>query len=51
MPGIENFAPERTDTSNGLVADPSVALALFSSRRSCATISSSMAGVSLPPLV
>ena len=31
MPGIENFAPERTDTSSGFVASPSVAPAAFSS--------------------
>jgi hypothetical protein len=32
MPGIENLAPDRTDTSSGLVDEPRVALALFSSR-------------------
>ncbi len=25
MPGIENFAPDRTETSSGLSVDPSVA--------------------------
>ena len=29
MPGIENFAPERTETSSGLSVDPSVAPADF----------------------
>jgi hypothetical protein len=31
MPGIENLAPERTDTSSGLPVDPSVAPAALSS--------------------
>ena len=47
IPGIENFAPERTDTSSGLVGEPSVALALFSSFRTWLTISVSIAGVQL----
>jgi hypothetical protein len=29
MPGIENFAPDRTDTSSGLSVDPSLAPAAF----------------------
>jgi hypothetical protein len=33
MPGIENFAPERTETSSGFSVDPSVAPAAFSSFR------------------
>ena len=51
IPGIENFAPERTDTSSGLVVEPSVAPALFSSFLTWLTISLSIAGVSLPPLL
>ena len=39
MPGIENFAPERTDTSSGFSVDPSVAPAAFSSFFSCSAIS------------
>ena len=31
IPGIENFAPERTETSSGLSVEPSVAPAAFSS--------------------
>ena len=31
MPGIENFAPERTETSSGFSVEPSVAPAAFSS--------------------
>ncbi len=49
MPGIENFAPDRTDTSSGFSVEPKVAPAAFSSLRTLATISSSMAGVSLRP--
>jgi|GEM_PF-5808102 len=30
MPGIEARAPERTDTSNGLVASPNLAPTIFS---------------------
>ena len=47
MPGIENFAPERTDTSSGFFVEPSSAPAAFSSLRSCATISVSMFAGSL----
>jgi len=43
MPGIENFAPERTDTSSGCSADPSVAPAVFSSLRTWSAISRSIA--------
>ena len=49
IPGIENFAPERTETSNGLVAEPSAAPAAFSSFFTFSSISLSMAGVSFPP--
>ena len=44
MPGIENFAPERTDTSSGLSVDPSVAPAAFSSFSRFSSISRSIAG-------
>ena len=47
MPGIENFAPERTDTSSGFLIDPRVAPAAFSSLRSWVTISVSMLSGSL----
>jgi hypothetical protein len=50
IPGIENLAPERTETSSGFFDEPSVALALFSSFFTWLTISVSIAGVSLPPL-
>ena len=43
IPGIENFAPERTETSSGLSVDPSVAPAAFSSFLTCSSISRSMA--------
>ena len=43
MPGIENFAPERTDTSSGFSVDPSVAPAAFSSFFRCSSISRSIA--------
>ena len=43
MPGIENFAPERTDTSSGLSVEPSVAPAAFSSFFRCSAISRSIA--------
>ena len=42
MPGIENFAPERTETSSGFSVEPSVAPAAFSSLRRCAAISVSI---------
>ena len=35
MPGIENLAPDRTDTSSGFSVDPSVAPAAFSSLFRC----------------
>ena len=44
MPGIENFAPERTETSSGLSVEPSVAPAAFSSFLTCSSISRSIAG-------
>ena len=43
MPGIENFAPERTETSNGFSVDPSVAPAAFSSFFRFCSISRSIA--------
>ena len=44
IPGIENFAPERTETSSGCRASPSVAPATRSSVRRCRSISASIAG-------
>src|SRR6185503_20589961 len=49
MPGIENFAPERTDTSSGLLVEPNLRPAVFSSLRTWLSISDSIAGVSLRP--
>jgi hypothetical protein len=49
MPGIENFAPDRTDTSSGFSVEPSVAPATFSSRFRWVAISASMAAGSLWP--
>ena len=43
MPGIENLAPERTETSSGLAVEPSVAPAAFSSFLTCSAISLSIA--------
>ena len=52
MPGIENFAPERTDTSSGFSVEPSVAPAAFSSLLAGARPSRlSMSGGSLPLLL
>ena len=49
IPGIENFAPDRTETSSGFSVDPSVALADFSSFLRLSSISlSTEAGVFLP---
>ena len=46
IPGIENFAPERTDTSSGFFTSPSVAPVAFSSFRRLSTIcASTWAGV------
>ena len=42
IPGIENFAPERTDTSNGSRASPRVRPIFFSSAATCFLISASM---------
>ena len=42
IPGIENLAPERTDTSSGLSTDPSTAPAAFSSFFRWLAISASM---------
>ena len=39
IPGIENLAPERTDTSSGFSADPSSPPVSLSSRRRCVSIS------------
>ncbi len=44
MPGIENLAPDRTETSSGFSSDPSVAPAAASSLRRFCSISRSMAG-------
>jgi hypothetical protein len=49
IPGIENFAPDRTETSSGFVGDPRTAPAAISSLRVFSTISASMAGVSFWP--
>ncbi len=50
MPGIENFAPERTETSSGLSDAPRVAPATFSSFFRASTICASTAGgVFRPP--
>src|SRR3954469_1839777 len=48
IPGIENAAPDRTDTSNGSVASPSC-LPIFASRAESAAATSSMspAGIAL----
>ena len=43
MPGIENFAPERTETSSGFDTSPSFLPAAFSSFRRLSSISRSMA--------
>ncbi len=42
IPGIENLAPERTDTSSGLSVDPSFAPAAFSSFFRLSAISASI---------
>ena len=41
MPGIENLAPERTDTSSGSNGSPSLRPIFFSSVNTCVAISSS----------
>ena len=51
IPGIENFAPDRTETSSGFVVEPNCAPATRSSLRTCAIISSSMACGSFRPVV
>ena len=43
IPGIENLAPERTDTSSGWSDDPSFAPVSFSRSARCLSISLSMA--------
>jgi hypothetical protein len=48
MPGIENFAPERTETSSGLSLDPSFAPAAFSSFARFVSISLSIAAGIFP---
>jgi len=48
MPGIENFAPDRTDTSSGFFTSPSFLPAAFSSFARLASISASMAAGTLP---
>ena len=49
MPGIENFAPDRTETSSGLSVDPNFNAESFSSLRTLASISDSISGVNLRP--
>ena len=49
MPGIENFAPERTETSSGFFTEPSCAPAAFSIFLTFAAISSSMLAGTLRP--
>jgi len=44
MPGIENFAPDRTETRSGFDEEPSVAHAALSSFLRCSAISLSIAG-------
>ena len=51
MPGIENFAPDRTDTSSGFSVDPSVAPAAFSSFLMFSAICASTAGGNLALLL
>ena len=51
MPGMENLAPERTDTSSGLSVEPNFAPVTRSSFPTWASISSSMACGSLRPSV
>ena len=50
MPGIENFAPERTETSSGACGSPNLRPTVRSTSaiavRSCASIP---AGIVLPP--
>ena len=48
MPGIENFAPERTETSSGLSGWPSFLPIRCSSASRCALTSSRRAGGSAP---
>ena len=43
MSGIENFAPDRTNSSSGRSSDPNEAPAVFSSHRSRLSISVSTA--------
>ena len=47
MPGIENFAPERTETSSGLLVEPNVRPDGLLQLADVATISASIAGVQL----
>ena len=47
MPGMENFAPERTETSSGFSPAPSFWPCSFSSRARAACISSSICGTDL----
>ena len=49
MPGIENFAPDRTDTSSGFFVSPSFRPADFSSFRRLSIISFSIDAGILPP--
>ena len=49
MPGIENFAPERTDTSSGFVVEPNCWPATFSSLRRFSSICDSTTAGTLRP--
>jgi hypothetical protein len=48
IPGMENLAPERTDTSSGLAVDPSVAPAARSSFLTFSAICASTPGGIFP---
>ena len=49
MPGIENFAPERTDTSSGFLTSPSLLPTAFSSFLTFSSICVSTAAGTLRP--
>ena len=49
MPGIENFAPDRTETSSGLSFEPNFWPTTFSSFRRLASISVSISAGTLRP--
>ncbi len=50
MPGIENLAPERTETSSGFAGSPSVRPILASRLASCSVTWSAISGGTAPPL-